>query len=31
MRLELEVRKDEGREDVGLDIENGKMEKKKMS
>lgn len=27
MRLELEVRKDEGREDVGLDIENGKMEK----
>lgn len=27
MRLELEVRKDEGREDVGRDIENGKMEK----
>ena len=25
MRLELEVRKDEGREDVGLDLENGKM------
>lgn len=29
MRLELEVRKDEGREDVGLDIENGKMEKRR--
>ena len=27
MRLELEVRKDECREDVGRDIENGKMEK----
>lgn len=27
MRLKLEVRKDEGREDVGRDIENGKMEK----
>lgn len=29
MRLELEVRKDEGREDVELDIENGKMEKRR--
>lgn len=29
MRLELEVRKDEGREDVGRDIENGKMEKRR--
>ena len=31
MRLELEVRKDEGREDVGRDIENGKNGKRKMS
>ncbi len=29
MRLELEVRKDEGREDVGRNIENGKMEKRR--
>lgn len=29
MRFELEVRKDEGREDVGRDIENGKMEKRR--
>lgn len=29
MRLELEVRKGESREDVGRDIENGKMEKRR--